>query len=87
MTDGYENVVVGYDGSDEGSDALALARILAGDDGRLIAACVAPLPHFHSGHFELRAQLEAQAARHTGRLGRRRGHSRRGGAIGCTGAV
>jgi nucleotide-binding universal stress UspA family protein len=39
-----DKVVVGYDGSAEADDALALARLLAGpSDGRLILAAVLPL--------------------------------------------
>ncbi|HEU0023486.1 MAG TPA: universal stress protein [Thermoleophilaceae bacterium] len=36
----YSNIVVGYDGSDEADDALALARVLRADDGAVMAASV-----------------------------------------------
>lgn len=38
----YRNIVVGYDGSDQGRDALALGALLRADDGTVTAACVYP---------------------------------------------
>lgn len=35
----FETIVVGFDGTPEGEDALALARTLAAPGGRIIAAC------------------------------------------------
>jgi nucleotide-binding universal stress UspA family protein len=35
----FETIVVGFDGTPEGEDALALARALAAPGGRIIAAC------------------------------------------------
>jgi nucleotide-binding universal stress UspA family protein len=38
----YRTILVGYDGSDGGRDALALARTLRAPDGAVIVACVHP---------------------------------------------
>jgi nucleotide-binding universal stress UspA family protein len=38
----YRSIVVGYDGSDQGRDSLALAALLRADDGTVTAACVYP---------------------------------------------
>ena len=38
----YRRILVGYDGTDGGRDALALARELRAPDGTVIAACVYP---------------------------------------------
>lgn len=55
-------MVIGYDGTDEGADALALARVLVPEgQGRLVAACVAPLPHLTRNSPELRGRLEGEA--------------------------
>lgn len=54
-------IVTGYDGTDEGSDALALARVLAADGrSRLLAASVAALPHLTRSSPELRRRLEGE---------------------------
>ena len=59
----WDTIVIGYDGSDEGADALALARVLASGGGpRLLAACVVPLPHLTRDGAELRGRLEEEAA-------------------------
>ncbi|HEU0023488.1 MAG TPA: universal stress protein [Thermoleophilaceae bacterium] len=58
----WERLVVGYDGTDEGDDAMTLARVLAAaGGGEVIAACVRPLPHFRRGDGELRRTLEDEA--------------------------
>ncbi|MBN1529387.1 MAG: universal stress protein [Thermoleophilaceae bacterium] len=58
----WDTILIGYDGSDEGADALALARVLAGGGrARLLAACVAPLPHLARDRPGLRERLEEQA--------------------------
>jgi nucleotide-binding universal stress UspA family protein len=40
--DVYRRIVAGYDSTDEGRDALALAAALRGPDGVVVAACVYP---------------------------------------------
>lgn len=41
-------LLIGYDGTDEGQDALALARLLAPPlSAELVAACVKSVPHPH----------------------------------------
>ncbi|MBX5442516.1 MAG: hypothetical protein IRZ32_13450, partial [Solirubrobacteraceae bacterium] len=38
----FSTIVVGFDGSDQGHDALALARALAGPQTRLVVCCAHP---------------------------------------------
>jgi nucleotide-binding universal stress UspA family protein len=46
VTPARTKLLVGYDGTPEGEDALALARLLAAPLGAaMVAACVAPVPH------------------------------------------
>jgi nucleotide-binding universal stress UspA family protein len=40
----FATIVIGYDGSTQSADALALARALAGEDSRLVVACVQLAP-------------------------------------------
>ena len=59
----WDTVVIGFDGTDEGWDALALGRVLtAQGDARRLAACVAPVPHLTRNSPELRRRLEDEAA-------------------------
>jgi nucleotide-binding universal stress UspA family protein len=59
----YRKIVVGYDGSEQARDALALASRLRADDGVVIAACVYPATGPGRGQ-QLEAVL-ADAARET----------------------
>lgn len=57
-------LVIGYDGTPEGEDALALARLLARPlEGELVAACVKALPHPRPRGSERRRRLEQEAER------------------------
>jgi nucleotide-binding universal stress UspA family protein len=57
-------LVIGYDGTPEGEDALALARLLAPLRGaELVAACVRAVPHPHPRGHEWRQRLEQEAER------------------------
>ena len=38
----YKDVVVGFDGTEQARDALALARRLAAEAAKITAACVSP---------------------------------------------
>ncbi len=63
-------IVIGYDGTAEGADALALGRVLAADGRRrLLAACVAPLPHLTRDGPELRRRLVGEAEATLGAIG------------------
>lgn len=69
-------IVVGYDGSDHGDDALALGRLLAGIvEAELVVACAYPDDPLgegaaaHEAAGELRADAEARLARARGWLG------------------
>lgn len=56
--------MIGYDGTPEGEDALALARLLAPLRGaELVAACVRAVPHPHPRGHEWRQRLEQEAQR------------------------
>jgi nucleotide-binding universal stress UspA family protein len=64
MRDTTATVLIGYDGTPEGEDALALARLLAPPLGaELEAACVKSLPHPHPRSQAARARLEEEAGR------------------------
>ncbi len=57
-------LVIGYDGTAEGEDALALARLLAPPLGaELLAACVKAVPHPRPRGHETRSRLEHAAER------------------------
>lgn len=83
----YRIIVVGYDGSDQGRDALALAALLRAGDGTVTAACVYPdggpgrgrqLEHvMHEAAEETVVQARADAGGNAGWLEMRpiRGHS------------
>jgi nucleotide-binding universal stress UspA family protein len=58
----YRRILVGYDGTDGGRDALALARELRAPDGTVIAACVYPTSGRNSGN-GAGTQLSDAAAR------------------------
>jgi len=45
----FGTVVIGFDGSDQGRDALALARALGGPEAKVIAACVYSYEPAHTG--------------------------------------
>jgi nucleotide-binding universal stress UspA family protein len=63
-------IVIGYDGSDEAADALALAHLLAGErDVTLLAVCVASLPHLARDRPGLRDRLQEQAERTLAAIG------------------
>jgi nucleotide-binding universal stress UspA family protein len=47
--DMFRTVVIGFDGSEQGRDALALARALGGPEAKMIAACVYPYEPAHTG--------------------------------------
>jgi nucleotide-binding universal stress UspA family protein len=54
--------VIGYDGSPEGEDGLALARLLARPlDAELVVVCVKAVPHPHPRGREWRRRLELEA--------------------------
>jgi nucleotide-binding universal stress UspA family protein len=58
----WETIVIGYDGSEEGADALALAHVLAAEQSvRLLAASVAPLPRLARDRASLSERLEEAA--------------------------
>ena len=58
-----DTIVIGYDGTGEGADALALARVLrSGGEYRLLAACVARLPHLTRDGPELHGRLKDEAS-------------------------
>jgi nucleotide-binding universal stress UspA family protein len=57
-------LIVGYDGTPEGDDALALARLLAPPLGaELVAACVKAVPHPRPPGRDQRERLEQEAER------------------------
>jgi nucleotide-binding universal stress UspA family protein len=45
----FRTVVIGFDGSEQGRDALALARALGGPQAKVIAACVYSYEPAHTG--------------------------------------
>jgi nucleotide-binding universal stress UspA family protein len=45
----FKTVVIGFDGSEQSRDALALARALGGPDAKVIAACVYSYEPAHTG--------------------------------------
>jgi nucleotide-binding universal stress UspA family protein len=49
----YRKLVVGYDGGEQGRDALALAAALRASAGTVIAACVYPTGHWRGEQVEL----------------------------------
>lgn len=58
----YRKIVVGYDGGEQGRDALALAAALRASAGSIIAACVYPTGHVQGEQID---QGMADSARRT----------------------
>ena len=58
----YSNIIVGYDGSDEGKDALSLASVLRARDGVVTAVCLSG-EHGDAGCEQALASLDERPER------------------------
>lgn len=72
----YKNVVVGFDGSEQGQDALALAETLTAPNASITAACVYPiLASVRGGNLVQPMREAAEEAVDKARSGGRVGHT------------